>query len=68
LRHYLSDVAANDGSRNRAGKGTNREGLLFGRPGGPVSQNHVAEFVRHDARWVPAYALSTLERRLGESP
>ena len=25
------------------------EGLLFGRPGGPVSQNHVAELVRHDA-------------------
>ena len=32
LRHYLSDVAANDGSRNRAGKGTNREGLLFWSP------------------------------------
>ena len=49
LRDYLSDVAANDGSRNRAGNGANREGLLFGRPGGPVSQNHVAELVRHDA-------------------
>ncbi len=49
LRDDLPDVAANDGSRNRAGNGANLEGLLFGRPGGPVSQNHVAELVCHDA-------------------
>jgi hypothetical protein len=45
----LPDLAANDGSRNCAGNGANLEGLLFGRPGGPVSQNHVTELVRHDA-------------------
>ncbi len=49
LRDHLSDVAANDGPRNRAGNGANRKGLLFGRPGGSVSQNHVAQLVRHDA-------------------
>jgi hypothetical protein len=49
LRDYLSDVAANDGPRNRSGNGANLEGLLFGRPGGPVSQNHVAELVCHNA-------------------
>jgi hypothetical protein len=41
------EVAGVDGSRNRAGNGANLEGLLFGRAGGPVSQNHVAELVRH---------------------
>ena len=35
LRDHLPDVAANDGSRNRAGHGANREGLRFGRRGGP---------------------------------
>ena len=49
LRDDLSDVAADDGSRDRACNGANREGLLFGRAGSPVSQNDVAELVRHDA-------------------
>ena len=49
LRDHLADPAANDRSGNRASNGADRERLLFGRPGGPMSQNHVAELVRHDA-------------------
>ena len=49
LRDHLPDFAPNDGSRDRTGNGANLEGLLFGRPCGPMSQNHVAELVRDDA-------------------
>jgi len=53
LLDHLPDLAANDGSRNCSGNGANLKGLLFGRPGRSMSENHVAELVRHDAGDLP---------------